>query len=121
MRYFAVLVGGLVILFSSGAFAADVILSWTAPAVTSTQGTPTGYKIYKQTGSSCDMPGPLAGTGTAVGNVLTTTDTGLSEGTRACYEATATNAGGESPRSNRATVTIPLNPPGAPTLNAVIR
>ncbi len=101
------------------AYAADVTLNWTPPQVTATQGAPTGYKVFKGQGAAvCSAPGPLSGTGTSFGsNVTTTTDTNLAEGQTYCYEASAFNSGGESPRSNRVTKVIPVNPPGAPVLS----
>lgn len=102
------------------AYAADMTLTWTAPAVTATQGAATGYKIYKSTNpATCAATAPLPGPATVVGNVTTASDTGIAEGSTVCYEVSGTNAGGEGPRSNRVTKVVPVNPPGAPVLTVV--
>ena len=77
----------------------------------------TGYKLYRST--------TLGGTYSlviALGNVLTTNDTGLQFLTTFFYKATATNAGGESAMSPSVTVTtltlpVPLKPTGLVVTN----
>ena len=119
MKQLAMIVFG-VVLAATMAYAADLTLTWTAPAVTATQGAATGYKIYKSTNpATCSATAPLPGPATVTGNVLTASDPGVPEGTTVCYEVSATNAGGEGPRSNRVTKVIPVNPPGAPVLTVV--
>jgi len=84
---------------------AQVVLTWTAPpnggsAITS-------YRIYR---------GTSAGTETlltTVGNVLTYTDTGRTNGTTYWYQVSAVNAVGEGARSAEKSAT-PATVPGAP-------
>lgn len=100
--------------------ATDFTLTWTAPPVTPTQSAATGYKIYKSTNATtCAATAPLPGPGIVAGSATTATDNGVAEGTTICWETSATNAGGEGPRSNRVTKVVPVNPPGAPVLTVV--
>lgn len=102
--------------------AAAIDLTWTAPAVTPTNDAATGYSVRKGTTSTvCSSTTPLSTVLATVGNVTAYSDLNVPSGSVACYEVRATNAGGMSGPSNRVTLTVPVNPPGAPTLNAVIR
>ena len=84
---------------------ANVGLSWQAPA--SDGGSPiTNYQIYR---------GTTAGGATflaTVGDVLTYSDTNVTNGQSYFYQVTARNAAGESPRSNEVSATP--NPPPPP-------
>src|SRR6266566_9937644 len=84
---------------------ANVGLSWQAPA--SDGGSPiTNYQIYR---------GTTAGGATflaTVGDVLTYSDTDVTNGQSYFYQVTARNAAGESPRSNEVSATP--NPPPPP-------
>src|SRR6184192_1196912 len=85
---------------------ANVGLSWQAPA--SDGGSPiTNYQIYR--GTTSGGATFLA----TVGTVLTYSDTSVTNGQSYFYQVTATNAAGESPRSNEvsATPNPPLPPP----------
>src|SRR3989440_149570 len=98
-----------------GATAGDatVTLTWSAPS--SNGGSPiTNYKIYRGTSSNGET---LKAT---IGNVLTYTDTTVTNGVTYYYQVSAVNAAGEGPRSNEASATPsapppPPTPPSAPT------
>ena len=104
------------------AHAADAVLTWQAPTVTGTNGAATGYRVYKGTGTApCAATTVLPTALATLGNVLTFTDPNVPQGATICFEVSATNAGGEGIHSNRITLLVPTNPPGAPTLGAVIQ
>src|SRR5437773_1618205 len=86
---------------------AQVTLTWQAPA--SDGGSPiTNYKIYRG----------LAPTGetllATIGNVLTYTDTSVTNGVTYYYQVSAVNGAGEGPRSNEASATPSPPPPPPP-------
>jgi len=88
---------------------AQVTLTWQAPA--SNGGSPiTNYKIYRGTTSGGET---LVAT---IGNQLSYSDGGLTNGVTYYYQVSAVNNVGEGPRSNEAsaTPTAPATPPGAP-------
>src|SRR5205807_1058163 len=88
---------------------AQVTMTWQAPA--SNGGSPiTNYRIYRGTSSNGET---LLAT---IGNVLTYTDTAVTNGVTYYYQVSAVNGAGEGPRSNEvsATPTAPATPPGAP-------
>src|SRR5436309_1925064 len=88
---------------------ATVTLTWSAP--NSNGGSPiTNYRIYRGTSSNGET---LKAT---IGNVLTYTDTTVTNGVTYYYQVSAVNNVGEGPRSNEAsaTPTAPPPPPGAP-------
>src|SRR5213080_3617904 len=88
---------------------ATVTLTWSAP--NSNGGSPiTNYRIYRGTSSNGET---LKAT---IGNVLTYTDTTVTNGVTYYYQVSALNNVGEGPRSNEAsaTPTAPATPPGAP-------
>jgi len=83
-----------------------ITLSWAAPS--SDGGSPiTNYRIYRGTGPGAET---LL---TAVGNITTYTDMGLTNGQTYYYQVSAVNAVGEGPRSSEVSAT-PANLPGAP-------
>jgi hypothetical protein len=83
---------------------AQVGLTWQAPA--SNGGSPiTNYKIYRGTSSNGET---LLAT---IGNVLTYTDTAVTNGVTYYYQVSAMNAAGEGPRSNEASATPSPPPP----------
>ena len=85
----------------------QLVLTWNAPA--SDGGSPiTNYEIYRGTTSGGETYLRQ------VGNVLTSTDTGLTNGQRYFYKIAARNAVGEGPQSGEASA-IPGIPPGPPT------
>src|SRR5437879_5891148 len=88
---------------------ATVSLIWAPPA--SNGGSPiTNYKIYRGTTSGGET---LRAT---IGNQLSYSDTGLTNGVTYYYEVSAVNAAGEGPRSIEASATpsAPPTPPSAP-------
>src|SRR5437773_306701 len=94
-----------------GATAGDatVTLTWSAPS--SNGGSPiTNYRIYRGTSSNGET---LKAT---IGNVLTYSDTSVTNGVTYYYQVSALNNVGEGPKSNEAsaTPTAPATPPGAP-------
>src|SRR5205809_169233 len=86
---------------------AQVTLTWQAPA--SNGGSPiTNYRIYRGTSSNGET---LKAT---IGNVLTYTDTTVTNGVTYYYQVSAVNAAGEGPRSNEASATPSPPPPPPP-------
>src|SRR3989440_210932 len=92
---------------------ATVTLTWSAPS--SNGGSPiTNYRIYRGTSSNGET------LKTTIGNVLTYTDTTVTNGVTYYYQVSAVNNVGEGPRSNEASATPsapppPPTPPSAPT------
>lgn len=86
---------GLTAAHSGGPKSGKIALSWSAPANDGGSAV-TNYRIYRGTTSGGEV---LVAT---VGNVLTFTDTGRTQGTTYFYQVAAVNAIGESPRSNEA-------------------
>src|SRR5205809_14047 len=85
---------------------AQVGLTWQAPA--SDGGSPiTNYKIYRGLAPTTET---LL---TTMGNVLTYTDTSVTNGVTYYYQVSAVNGAGEGPRSNEASAT-PSPPPPPP-------
>jgi len=85
----------------------QVVLNWNQPS--SNGGSPiTNYEIYR--GTTAGGESYLR----QVGNVLTSTDTGLTNGQRYFYKIAARNAIGEGPQSSEVSA-IPGLPPGPPT------
>ncbi len=85
---------------------AQVVLSWNAPS--DNGGSPiTNYRVYRGT-----TPGGETLLIT-LGDLLTYTDTGLTNGQTYYYTGSALNSVGEGPRSNEASAT-PANVPSAP-------
>src|SRR5437879_465912 len=68
----------------------------------------TNYRIYRGTSSNGET---LLAT---IGNVLTYTDTAVTNGVAYYYQVSAVNAAGEGPRSNEASATPSLPPPPPP-------
>src|SRR5436853_105352 len=91
---------------------AQVTLTWQAPA--SNGGSPiTNYRIYRGTSSNGET---LLAT---IGNVLTYSDTSVTNGVTYYYQVSAMNGAGEGPRSNEASATpSPPPPPHDFDLNA---
>src|SRR5438046_128779 len=92
-----------------GATAGDatVTLTWSAPS--SNGGSPiTNYRIYRGTSSNGET---LKAT---IGNVLTYTDTSVTNGVTYYYQVSAVNAAGEGPRSTEASATPSPPPPPPP-------
>src|SRR5947208_159851 len=86
---------------------AQVTLTWQAPA--SDGGSPiTNYKIYRGLAPTTET---LL---TTVGNVLTYTDTAVTNGVTYYYQVSAVNGAGEGPRSNEASATPSPPPPPPP-------
>src|SRR5207253_2086905 len=86
---------------------ATVTLTWSAPS--SNGGSPiTNYRIYRGTSSNGET---LKAT---IGNVLTYTDTTVTNGVTYYYQVTAVNEAGEGPRSNEASATPSPPPPPPP-------
>src|SRR5207302_1546012 len=86
---------------------ATVTLTWSAP--NSNGGSPiTNYRIYRGTSSNGET---LKAT---IGNVLTYTDTTVTNGVTYYYQVSAVNAAGEGPRSNEASATPSPPPPPPP-------
>src|SRR5216117_2453864 len=84
-----------------------VTLTWSAPS--SNGGSPiTNYRIYRGTSSNGET---LLAT---IGNVLTYTDTSVTNGVTYYYQVSAVNAAGEGPRSNEASATPSPPPPPPP-------
>src|SRR5947199_302794 len=98
-----------------GATAGDATVTLTWPAPSTTGGSPrTNYKIYRGTSSNGETRKAT------IGNVLTYTDTAVTNGVTYYYQVSAVNSAGEGPRSNEASATPsapppPPTPPSAPT------
>jgi fibronectin type 3 domain-containing protein len=88
-----------------------VALAWSPPSSNGGSAI-TGYRIYRSTSSGSET---LL---TAVGNVTSWTDTGVTNGTTYYYKVSALNSAGESVSSNErsATPTAAATAPGPPTL-----
>ena len=82
---------------SGGPKSGKILLDWQAPASDGGSAI-TGYKVYRATTSNAQGSTPVA----TLGNVLTWTDTGLTQNVRYYYKVTAVNAQGESVASNEA-------------------
>jgi fibronectin type 3 domain-containing protein len=93
-------------LTSATAGNAQVVLVWTAPS-SNGGGAITGYKVYRGTSSGGETQ--LA----TLGNVLTYTDTSLTNGQTYYYRTSATNSKGEGAQSNELSA-MPKNVPTAP-------
>ncbi len=91
----------------------QVTLAWTAPS-NDGGGDISSYKMYRGTSSGGES---LIAT---LGNVLTYTDTGLTNGQTYFYTVRAVNSAGEGPTSNElsALPSAPLTVPGAPSLTS---
>src|SRR5436309_8078886 len=86
---------------------AQVTLTWQAPG--SNGGSPiTNYRIYRGTSSNGET---LKAT---IGNVLTYSDTSVTNGVTYYYQVSAMNGAGEGPRSNEASATPSPPPPPPP-------
>ena len=85
---------------------AQVTLSWQPPSSDGGSSI-TNYKMYR--GATSGGEALL----TTLGNVLTYTDTAVTNGQTYYYQVTAINGAGESPRSNEASAT-PSAPPSPP-------
>src|SRR3989440_336768 len=86
---------------------AQVGLTWQAPG--SNGGSPiTNYRVYRGTSSNGET---LLAT---IGNVLTYTDTAVTNGVTYYYQVSAVNGVGEGPRSNEASATPSPPPPPPP-------
>jgi fibronectin type 3 domain-containing protein len=85
---------------------AQVVLTWTAPGSNGGSAV-TGYKVYRGTASGSVT---LLAT---VGNVLTYTDTSVTNGVTYFYKVSAMNGGGEGPLSNEIWA-VPATTPSAP-------
>src|SRR5439155_1719112 len=86
-----------------------VSLTWSPPS--SNGGSPiTNYKIYRTTAGGGETPQAT------IGNVLTYSDTAVTNGVTYYYEVSALNNVGEGPRSSEASATpiAPTTAPGAP-------
>lgn len=99
---------------------AQIVLNWTAPA---DGGSPiTNYKVYRSTTSGAEVL-VVAGGCSSLGNVLTCTDSGLTNGTMYYYKVSAVNVIGEGPQSDEANATpsAPMPPmntcAGVPVVN----
>jgi PKD repeat protein len=78
-------------------------LQWTAPANTGGQQI-TAYTVYRATTSGGETKLTSGGC-SGLGNVVTCTDTGLTNGTKYYYEVTASNPTGEGAKSAEASAT----------------
>jgi fibronectin type 3 domain-containing protein len=88
----------------------QVVLVWSAPS--SNGGSQiTNYRVYRGTSSGGET---LL---TTLGNVLTYTNTGLTNGQAYYYKVTATNSIGEGAQSNELSA-LPVSVPSAPTLTS---
>jgi fibronectin type 3 domain-containing protein len=76
----------------------QIVLTWNAPADDGGSAI-TNYKIYRGTTSGSETYL------TTVGNVLTYTDTGLTNGVTYYYQVSAVNSAGEGLKSNEASAT----------------
>jgi PKD repeat protein len=87
----------------------QVSLSWTAPASNGGVNI-TAYRVYRGTTSGGETPVTTGGC-SGLGNVLSCTDTGLTNGQTYYYQVSAVNAIGEGTRSNEASAITPANTP----------
>lgn len=99
--------------------AGSATLDWVDPTLGPGQSAPTGHKIYRSTDTAvCDNASAVL----PLFLTVTTLTTAYTDNTvpnvvgKVCYEVTATNAGGDSPRSNRVWKATTVNPPPPPTL-----
>lgn len=89
-----------------------VTLTWTAPAVSSTNGPAASYSVLRGTASGAESTTPIA-TGITATTYLDTTGT---QGTKYFYEVVAVNSAGTSGPSNEVSASfLVLAPPSPPT------
>lgn len=112
-------VGTLIALSWTYVHAGSLTLEWTDPPVSATTGPAVGHKLYRSTAAAeCDN----ATTALPLFQTIATMSSSYVDAAvpdqngKVCYEITAYNEGGESPRSNRAARATTVNPPKAPTL-----
>jgi|GEM_PF-1529063 len=94
----------------------QVVLNWSAP-VDNGGSAVTSYKVYRSTTSGAEVLLSSGGC-SGLGNVLTCTDTGLTNGTTYYYKVSAVNAIGEGIQSSEVSIT-PSTTPTAPQNFAV--
>jgi fibronectin type 3 domain-containing protein len=93
------------------ATAHSVTLNWTQSTVPAGAPAVTSNNVYRGATS-----GSETALSSSVGAIVTYTDTTVTAGSSYCYEVTAVNSAGESPKSNEVCVQIPNQvAPNAPT------
>lgn len=109
LRILCGVLAGTILLIASLAEAASIRLDWQDNA-----GNEANFQIERKV-EACSGPAPFVSYATTGANIVTFTDTAVSEGNSYCYRVAASNPGGTSAFSNTSEKTIPFTIPAVPS------
>jgi len=102
------------VLFATPAWAASNVLTWQ-----DNSNNEVNFHVERKA-EVCAGAAPFAEIATTGANVVTFTDSAVTEGLTYCYRVAASNPAGKSAYSNTASRTVPFTIPAAPSLLGVI-